>query len=279
MIEGIMVVAADGPQRYRPRWNGDEQLRTARTCYDHIAGRLGVALTDALTRQQAYRADRGRRHGHARRREIPRRFRRPCSRMCRHGRRTFCRPCIDWSERRPHLAGALGAALAEPLFRARLDRAHPRFARAQNLGEGEHGFARGLRHYAWRRGAFAASPRGLTRSSSTPRGRGARFRRRGRGRRAHRPARRPWPCWRRRDWRPIRRADRPAHRSSSTISSSDLSCRSPEEKPSFLSIDSATTISSPRHRPRPRPAPRRRRTRTPAGPTPASKRRAAAFRS
>ena len=44
-----------------------------------------------------------------------------------------------------------------------------------------------------------------------PSGPGARFRRRGRARQARRPARRPWPCWRHRDWRPIRRADRPAH--------------------------------------------------------------------
>ena len=34
----------------------------------------------------------------------------------KEGRRTFCRPCLDWSERRPHLAGALGAALAERCF-------------------------------------------------------------------------------------------------------------------------------------------------------------------
>ncbi len=34
----------------------------------------------------------------------------------RRGRRTFCRPCLDWSERRPHLAGALGVALAERCF-------------------------------------------------------------------------------------------------------------------------------------------------------------------
>ncbi len=112
MIEGIMVVAADGPQRYRPHWNGGEQLRTARTCYDHIAGRLGVALAEALTRNEhivlgddggvvthageKYLADFGVRLEDMRR-----------------GRRTFCRPCLDWSERRPHLAGALGAAIAD----------------------------------------------------------------------------------------------------------------------------------------------------------------------
>lgn len=32
------------------------------------------------------------------------------------GRRRFCRPCVDWSERRPHLGGAIGAALAEQCF-------------------------------------------------------------------------------------------------------------------------------------------------------------------
>ena len=115
MIEGIMVVAADAPQRYRPRWSGGDQLRTARTCYDHIAGRLGVGLTDALTRQEhivlsedggmvtrageKYLVDFGVQLEDLRR-----------------GRRAFCRPCIDWSERRPHLAGALGTALAERCF-------------------------------------------------------------------------------------------------------------------------------------------------------------------
>ena len=140
MIEGIMVVAADGPRRYRPRWNGDEALRTARTCYDHIAGRLGVALTDALTRRgsivltedggmvtstgekelAAFGIDLG---------------------GIKHGRRTFCRPCLDWSERRPHLAGALGAALADRCFE--LDWiARTRDSRALKISAaGERGFA------------------------------------------------------------------------------------------------------------------------------------------
>jgi DNA-binding transcriptional ArsR family regulator len=115
MIESIMVVAADGPHRYRPRWNGDDQLRIARTCYDHIAGRLGVALTDALARHQhivlnddggmvtrageKYLTDFG-----IKLEEV------------RQGRRAFCRPCLDWSERRPHLAGAVGAAVADRCF-------------------------------------------------------------------------------------------------------------------------------------------------------------------
>ncbi len=48
MLESIMAVAADGPPRYQPRWRGGEALRNARTCYDHLAGRLGVDLADGL---------------------------------------------------------------------------------------------------------------------------------------------------------------------------------------------------------------------------------------
>ncbi|MBV9523344.1 MAG: helix-turn-helix transcriptional regulator [Alphaproteobacteria bacterium] len=115
MLEGIMAVAADGASGYRPPWRGGEALRAARTCYDHLAGRLGVALADALVRQdhvvladdggvvtaagEAFLAEFGVDIG-----------------AIARGRRAFCRPCLDWSERRPHLAGALGAALATRCF-------------------------------------------------------------------------------------------------------------------------------------------------------------------
>ncbi|HUC16882.1 MAG TPA: helix-turn-helix transcriptional regulator [Acetobacteraceae bacterium] len=115
MLEGIMAVAADGPPRYRPRSGGDEALRTARTCYDHLAGRLGVALADALAArgQVALGEDGGEvtEEGEA----FFTDFGLPITGL-RNGRRTFCRPCLDWSERRPHLAGALGAALTDRLF-------------------------------------------------------------------------------------------------------------------------------------------------------------------
>ena len=115
MLEGIMVVAHDDPSRRLPRWRADQQLRTARTCYDHLAGRLGVALTDAMVRRKhlelsedggaitpagaKFLSGFGIDEGDVRRR-----------------RRAFCRPCLDWSERRSHLAGALGAALAARCF-------------------------------------------------------------------------------------------------------------------------------------------------------------------
>ncbi|MBI3517188.1 MAG: helix-turn-helix transcriptional regulator [Proteobacteria bacterium] len=115
MLEGIMAVAADGPPRYRPRWRGDEALRTARTCYDHLAGRLGVALADALTtREHVVLSDDGGVVTPAGE-DFLRGFGIDVH-MLNRGRRAFCRPCLDWSERRPHLAGTVGSALANRCF-------------------------------------------------------------------------------------------------------------------------------------------------------------------
>ena len=107
MLEGVMAVAGPEPAR-GTAWRGGEALRTARTCYDHLAGRLGVALADSLTERGhvALGADGGEVT------EQGNRFLREFGAAPVAGRRAFCRPCLDWSERRPHLAGRVGAALA-----------------------------------------------------------------------------------------------------------------------------------------------------------------------
>ena len=115
MLEGLMAVAVDGPPRYRPRWRGDDQLRQARTCYDHLAGRLGVALADALVARNHVVLTEDGGMATAAGEEFLLAFC-PDIRHPGNGRRTFCRPCLDWSERRPHLAGAIGAALAARCF-------------------------------------------------------------------------------------------------------------------------------------------------------------------
>jgi DNA-binding transcriptional ArsR family regulator len=104
MLEAVMVVASETPPRYRPSSKLDEALRTARTCYDHLAGRLGVGLADALAarRHIVMTEDGGQVTADLA--------------AARRRRRIFCRPCLDWSERRPHLAGSLGAALAARCF-------------------------------------------------------------------------------------------------------------------------------------------------------------------
>jgi DNA-binding transcriptional ArsR family regulator len=92
-----------------------EGLRVARTCYDHLAGVLGVALTEALLSQKYLVEDepgyRPTPPGVAFLATLGVNVHRLDS-----GRRSFARRCLDWSERRPHLAGALGAALLSRLL-------------------------------------------------------------------------------------------------------------------------------------------------------------------
>jgi DNA-binding transcriptional ArsR family regulator len=115
MMEGIMAVAANAPPRHRPPSRFDDALRTARTCYDHFAGRLGVGLADALReRGHVVLGDEG---GEVTPSgvEFLARFGVDLD-QARRRRRAFCRPCLDWTERRPHLAGAVAAALATRCF-------------------------------------------------------------------------------------------------------------------------------------------------------------------
>jgi DNA-binding transcriptional ArsR family regulator len=95
--------------------NAKEALREARSCYDHLAGRAGVALADQLLehgalveRDGAFQVPREA-HGH-----YKDRF--GVDPEALDGRRPLARACADWTERRPHLAGALGAALLEAML-------------------------------------------------------------------------------------------------------------------------------------------------------------------
>jgi DNA-binding transcriptional ArsR family regulator len=115
MLEGIMSLAAAHRPRYRPAWMRDEVLRSARTCYDHLAGRLGVALTASLTDRRHVVLDED--GGEVT--EAGARFFDEFGldlAVLAGKRRRFCRPCVDWSERQPHLGGAVGAALAQRCF-------------------------------------------------------------------------------------------------------------------------------------------------------------------
>lgn len=85
-------------------------LRLARTCYDHLAGKLGVALTDALIQQGLLEAA-GKdfiltSHSHAMLKDLG-----VDVAVAAKQRRAFARRCLDWTERRDHLGGALGAAI------------------------------------------------------------------------------------------------------------------------------------------------------------------------
>jgi DNA-binding transcriptional ArsR family regulator len=111
MLESIKVVAAiEVPPRHRPRSAHDEALRLARTCYDHLAGRAGVALADVLvSRGHVVLTDDG---GEV----TPEGARFLASfgvdlTVPAKSRRLFCQPCLDWSERRYHIKGRVGADL------------------------------------------------------------------------------------------------------------------------------------------------------------------------
>jgi DNA-binding transcriptional ArsR family regulator len=111
MLESMKAFAGiEMPPRYQPRSARDDALRFARTCYDHLAGGVAVAIADALvakgymvlgddggelTRSGAmFLGDFG-----AELQTSP------------QSRRIFCRPCLDWSERRYHVAGHVGAEI------------------------------------------------------------------------------------------------------------------------------------------------------------------------
>jgi hypothetical protein len=109
MLESIIAVAAiDVPPRYQPRSIQDDALRFARTCYDHLAGQVGVAIADALVA-----------NGHIVLTEDGGELTAAGTRFLTEfgadlnarGKRVFCRPCLDWSERRPHVAGLVGAEI------------------------------------------------------------------------------------------------------------------------------------------------------------------------
>jgi len=111
-IEALLLIAAPPRVVALSQSVAMQRLRESRMCYDHLAGRLGVAVTDALVARGVLRDD-------------PSGFRVPPRgdrffeglgidvAALRGRRRTLARPCMDWTERRPHLAGSLGMALRD----------------------------------------------------------------------------------------------------------------------------------------------------------------------
>jgi DNA-binding transcriptional ArsR family regulator len=116
MLEAINIVAAvQAPPRGRPPSRIDAAMCEARTCYDHLAGRLGVALADRFVLARYLELDDEAGSITSRGRKFFTGFGIDLAGLTR-GRRAFCRTCLDWSERRPHISGALGAAVCARCF-------------------------------------------------------------------------------------------------------------------------------------------------------------------
>lgn len=116
MIEAIFQATASALPSARPPVVGprDAALRSLRTCYDHLAGRLAVALADSLVEQGHLELtpDGGALTASGEALVASLELQVPSLQAeARRGGRVFCRPCLDWSERRFHLGGALGSAL------------------------------------------------------------------------------------------------------------------------------------------------------------------------
>jgi DNA-binding transcriptional ArsR family regulator len=114
-MEALAVIAPPRPVRSLRQSQQAQALRFARTCYDHLAGVVGVAVADALLRT-ALRpvADRDydlTTHGEQLLGDLGLDVA-----EVRRQRRAFARHCLDWTERSPHLSGALGAALLARLL-------------------------------------------------------------------------------------------------------------------------------------------------------------------
>jgi DNA-binding transcriptional ArsR family regulator len=114
MLESMKVVAAiEVPPRRQPRSASDDALRFARSCYDHLAGQVGVAVTDALVAMEHISlTDEGG--------EVTASGARFLSAfgadLTPRTKRIFCQPCLDWSERRYHLKGLVGARILDRLL-------------------------------------------------------------------------------------------------------------------------------------------------------------------
>lgn len=111
-LEALALISPPRPVRTLRQSRANRALALARTCYDHLAGRVGVAVHDALVGYGAVRAGTdgylltgpGAELLDGLGVEVAR---------ARGARRAFARPCLDFTERRTHLAGALGAAICD----------------------------------------------------------------------------------------------------------------------------------------------------------------------
>lgn len=118
-LEALAAIAPPSPARSAREAYAGRAIRVARICYDHLAGVLGVALTHALVQEGTFVEEAGTfavtPNGIRRLKDIGIDVSAVAA-VARRTRRPLTRACLDWSEGRPHLAGALGAALANRLL-------------------------------------------------------------------------------------------------------------------------------------------------------------------
>jgi hypothetical protein len=136
MLESVMNVAAGAPRR-SPEWHLDPALRAGRTCYNHLAGRLGVAICEGMVRKQYVILDGELASVTPDGMAFLESFGIDAARIRRH---PSTRACIDWSERRHHLAGTVGSAIHRRCLDLKWIRHHLDSRAVRVTRAGEEGF-------------------------------------------------------------------------------------------------------------------------------------------
>ncbi|MDT5011177.1 MAG: hypothetical protein QOH57_2794 [Mycobacterium sp.] len=141
LIEYLVRLAPPKPVKSLREGTKAARLRAARTCYDHFAGRLGVELMGSLLRQRVltggdgrYEPERDARDslsnpGHDVHYELTKRGRMLLTGVgieISSGKRPLIRYCVDWTEQRHHLSGALGRAILDQFVEAEWVKRMPR---------------------------------------------------------------------------------------------------------------------------------------------------------
>jgi DNA-binding transcriptional ArsR family regulator len=116
LLESLLNISANLAPEQVSTGPSDTRLKQARICYDHLAGELGVEIYDAL-KQQAFIIDNG---SETLLTDLGKKFFSSIGfdfSQVKKSKRPICKSCLDWSERRNHLAGILGQWMLDDMFK------------------------------------------------------------------------------------------------------------------------------------------------------------------
>ncbi|AHC18155.1 MULTISPECIES: helix-turn-helix transcriptional regulator [Paenibacillus] len=139
VMESLLSIAPPVPIHSFKHASENEALRLARTCYDHVAGQLGVQLMSFFIQKGILSEDQDGLHITEQGETFFTDFQIDLT-QTRHKRRSFSHKCLDWSERRHHLAGALGNAVLDRLFELNWIERLPTTRAIRVTADGKRGF-------------------------------------------------------------------------------------------------------------------------------------------
>ncbi|MGS5018228.1 ArsR/SmtB family transcription factor [Paenibacillus sp. JJ1683] len=139
VMESLLSIAPPVPIKSFKQASENEAIRLARTCYDHVAGHLGVQIMSFFMQKGILSEDQDELHI-TQQGEIFFADFQINLKNTKQKRRSFSHKCLDWSERRHHLAGALGSALLDRLFELHWVEHLPTTRAIRITAEGKRGF-------------------------------------------------------------------------------------------------------------------------------------------